>query len=36
MIDPHDYERFRDEIKARFEATVDPDGKRAGDAGVQA
>jgi predicted AlkP superfamily phosphohydrolase/phosphomutase len=26
VIDPGDYERFRDEIKARFEATEGPDG----------
>ena len=36
VIEPGDYERFRDEIKARFEATVDPDGQAAGHARVQA
>ncbi|MHC5542041.1 alkaline phosphatase family protein, partial [Singulisphaera rosea] len=30
IIDPADYERVRDEIKARFEATTDPDGKLLG------
>jgi predicted AlkP superfamily phosphohydrolase/phosphomutase len=29
-IEPSDYERFRDEIKAKFEATVDRDGKPLG------
>jgi predicted AlkP superfamily phosphohydrolase/phosphomutase len=30
VIDPGDYERFRDEVKARFEATVDQDGNPLG------
>ena len=30
VIDAQDYDRFRDEIKARFEATVDPLGKALG------
>jgi predicted AlkP superfamily phosphohydrolase/phosphomutase len=30
VIEPDDYERFRDEIKARFEATVDPVGNPLG------
>jgi predicted AlkP superfamily phosphohydrolase/phosphomutase len=30
VIDPGDYERFRDEVKARFEATVDPAGAALG------
>ncbi|MBY0374968.1 MAG: alkaline phosphatase family protein [Bryobacteraceae bacterium] len=30
VIDPGDYERFRDEIKAKFEATAGPDGKPLG------
>jgi predicted AlkP superfamily phosphohydrolase/phosphomutase len=30
IIEPSDYEQFRDEVKARFEATVDPDGKPLG------
>ena len=29
-IEPADYERFRDEIKAKFEATADPEGKPLG------
>ena len=30
VIDPADYERFRDEMKARLEATTDPDGRPLG------
>ncbi len=30
VIEPADYERFRDEIKAKFEATVGPDGQPLG------
>ena len=30
VIDPADYERFRDEVQARLEATTDPDGRPLG------
>jgi predicted AlkP superfamily phosphohydrolase/phosphomutase len=30
VIEPADYERFRDEMKKKFEATTDPDGKNIG------
>lgn len=30
VIDPADYERFRDEVKAKFEATTDPEGSPLG------
>ena len=36
VIDPADYESFRDEIKAKFEATVDRPGQATGNAGLQA